>query len=285
MGIHVLKNEKLTVYIKSYGAELQSIVTSDGKEILFQGDEGWCGISPNLYPIVGYFPENKYIFDGKEYNIAGHGVASVNQYTVESQSDDEIVFLLTENEKTLKCYPFKFEFRVKYRLVGDTIEYSQSAKNTDEKTAYCAMGMHPAFPIVQGFAGAKIVFDSEEKDYTVKNLDPEKCSVRFINEQSEMPLSEDIFESGAITYGNLKSKSVRLVRPEYDYDVRVDLGNCPNLTIYSGKEAKFMCIEPWSCESAHYCTSIALTEQVGITTLKPDESVEFHMAIGYEKRR
>lgn len=281
MAIYKLQNEFLTLTLESYGAEMQSIKTKDGVELLHQGDSVWKGKSPNLYPIVGYLPEQKYIFEGKEYGIGGHGVARINDYVVERQSENEIVFLLTQNEETLKQYPFDFEFRVKYVLNGKKVEYMLTATNTDSKTSYCEIGVHPGFPAPLGFEGVKLQFDSHEKYYTVKNLDSEKCGHRFINEDGVMALSPEIFDTGAITFGGLNSKSVTLIREGYNYDIKVDIGNFPIVTIWTGKDAHFVCIEPWSCESAHYCTSIELTEQVGISVLQPGESVSFNTAIEY----
>ncbi len=284
MSIYKLKNEFLTLTLESYGAEMQSILSADGTELLHQGDKVWKGKSPNLYPIVGYLPDKKYTFDGKTYDIEGHGVAKINDYSVESQTETEIAFLLTQNAETLKVYPFDFEFRVKYKLVGNTVEYTLTATNTDSRKSYCEIGVHPGFPAPLGFAGTKLVFDSEEKYYTVKNYDSEKCGRRFIDENGIMALDTEMFDTGAITFGGLRSKSVTLVREGYDHDIKVSLGNFPNLTIWTGKDASFICIEPWSCESAHYCTSIELTEQVGISVLESGESVSFNTAITYEKK-
>ncbi|MBQ2274268.1 MAG: hypothetical protein II334_02235 [Clostridia bacterium] len=281
MAIYKLQNEFLTLTLESYGAEMQSILTKDGVELLYQGGEDWKGKAPNLYPIVGYLPEQKYIYEGKEYGIGGHGVARINDYVVESQSDTEIVFLLTQNEETLKQYPFNFEFRVKYVLNGKKVEYVLTATNTDSKTSYCEIGVHPGFPAPLGFEGVKFQFDGEEKYYTVKNLDSEKCGYRYIKEDGSMPLDSETFSTGAITFGGLNSKTVTLIRDGYDHDIRVDISDFPILSVWAAEDAHFVCIEPWSCESAHYCTSIELTEQVGISVLQPGESVSFSTAIEY----
>ena len=284
MELHSITNGKMTAVISSRGAHLQSLKTLDGTELIFQGDDMWKGKSPNLYPIVGVFPEGKYSFEGKEYDLPCHGFASTREYTVESRKEDEIVFLMTDDEETKKVYPFSFRFRVIYRLTDEGLRYTLSAENTDDKTAYCEMGVHTGYPVAKSFKGAKIVFDLKEKFYTFKNNDPAMCGSRVINEDNELLLRDDLFEVGAVTFGALNSKKVTLVREGRDHDITVDLGDYKNLTLWAAPGASFICIEPWSCESAHYAVNTELTRQSGISVLSPGETVSFTCTVGYVKR-
>lgn len=284
MQYYKISNGELTIEVSSYGAHLQSIKTADGKEILFQGDDKWRGKSPNLFPIVGMFDEQKYVFEGKEYPIKCHGVAPINEYEVSVHTDTELEFKLCDNEETRKVYPFAFNFFVNYKLEGGKLVYTLRAKNTDTRDIYCEMGTHSGFPVKRNFEGAKIVFDTKEDEYTVKNNDPEKCGARFINENNELILSNELFSTGAVTFGSLKSKSVTLVNEDFDYDLTVELGNYPNLTFWTVPESTYVCIEPWSCESAHYAKTLELTEQVGICTLKPGEEVSFFNTVYITKK-
>ena len=284
MSQYTISNNHLTLTAISFGAHLMSLKTSNGTEIIFQGDDKWKGKSPNLFPIVGVFPEKKYIFEGREYPIECHGVAPRNEYSVSKHTETELEFMLTDNEETRKNYPFSFAFFVNYKLDGDTLIYTLRAQNTGDKVMYCEMGTHTGFSVARSFKGAKIVFDTHEDKYTVKNDDPKKCGVRFINEQGELSLSDELFSTGAVTFGSLNSKSVTLVNEGSDYSITVGLGNYPNLTFWSAPESTYVCIEPWSCESAHYCKNIELTKQVGISVLKPGESIEFYNTISAKNK-
>ena len=60
-----LKNDQLTIKVAEMGAELQSIVDSDGREYLWQADpKYWPRRSPILFPIVCSVENDTYIVDG-----------------------------------------------------------------------------------------------------------------------------------------------------------------------------------------------------------------------------
>ncbi len=280
MQLYSIKNEFFTVKVGSYGAHLQSMLSADGIEVVFQGDEVWGGKSPNIFPIIGVFDAGKYTFEGKEYKYPCHGVAPRNEYEVSIHTENELEFCLKDNEETRKIYPFAFAFYVNYKLDGDKLIYSVRAENRDNRPIYFETGTHTGFGVAKNFGGAKIVFDSEEKDYTVKNNDKKKCEVRFIDEKGELPLSDWMFETGAVTLQSLNSKSVRLVREDVDYEIEVGLGNYSVLTLWSAPGASYVCIEPWSCESSHYAgDNIELTRQVGIDVLGVGESKTYFNTI------
>lgn len=51
--LHAIHNEALTVTVSELGAELQSIRSADGTEVLWQGDENyWSDRALNLFPYV-----------------------------------------------------------------------------------------------------------------------------------------------------------------------------------------------------------------------------------------
>ena len=54
MSIVAIKNEFLEVSISSVGAEIQSVISKDGKEYIWQGDPAyWNKHAPVLFPICG----------------------------------------------------------------------------------------------------------------------------------------------------------------------------------------------------------------------------------------
>ncbi|MBR6694413.1 MAG: hypothetical protein IKL62_05650 [Clostridia bacterium] len=284
MQLYSIKNEFFTVTASSYGAHLQSMLSSDGIEVIFQGDDKWKGKSPNIFPIIGTFDSRKYTFEGREYPYPCHGVAPTNEYEVSIHTETELEFKLTDNEETRKIYPFSFEFYINYKLEGDKLIYTARAVNTDTRPMYCETGTHTGFSVARSFKGAKLVFDSPEKDYTVKNNDPKKCGARFIDENGELPLSDWLFETGAVTIGNINSGSVTLEREDSNYSVVVGLGNYPVLSLWSVPEASYVCIEPWSCESSHYAKTEELTEQIGIDIVAPGEAMSYYNTISIKRK-
>ncbi len=285
MQLYSIKNEFFTVTANRFGAHLQSILAADGTEVMYR-DENGKGKSPNIFPIIGTFDSRKYTFEGVEYPYPCHGVAPISDYEVTVHTETELEFKLTDSEETRKIYPFSFAFFVNYKLEGDRLIYTVRTENTDTRPIYCEAGTHTGFPVAKSFKGAKIVFDSEESDYTVKNNDPKKCGGRFIDENGELQLSDWLFETGAVTIGSLNSRSVSLVREDSDYIVTVGMGNYKVLTLWSMPEASFVCIEPWSCESSHYAgDNIELTKQVGIDRVEPGESISYYNTVSITRNK
>ena len=68
MSNTILRNENVSVTLKSLGGELTSIKDASGTEYLWQGNpDFWSGQAPVLFPIVGCLrnvPCRKRKFDG-----------------------------------------------------------------------------------------------------------------------------------------------------------------------------------------------------------------------------
>ena len=109
----IIKSDKITVAIDTFGAHLKSVKDTNGTEFMWHGDpDVWGGTAPVLFPICGSLKGDKYTHNGKEYSMLQHGLAKRNEFSVENHTDNEITFLLVSDEKTKEQYPFDFEFRV-----------------------------------------------------------------------------------------------------------------------------------------------------------------------------
>jgi len=141
-----LSNEQLTVKVVEMGAELQSIIDSDGREYLWQADpQYWPRRSPILFPIVCSVENDTYTVDGQEYHLPRHGFARDTEFTLVAQSENKAVFALHESEETLKVYPFPFNLAVSYRLDNNKIHVIWHVENTGKREMYFQIGGHPAF--------------------------------------------------------------------------------------------------------------------------------------------
>ena len=117
-----LNNGKISCTVAEMGAEIKSIV-KNGMEYIWQADpKFWAQSAPIMFPICGGLKNGKYTLGGEEYQLSKHGFAKLNEFTVESATDDTAVFVLRDNVETRKAYPFAFEFKVTYRLVGEAVE-------------------------------------------------------------------------------------------------------------------------------------------------------------------
>src|SRR5450755_31524 len=143
----ILQDEVLQVEVASKGAELQSIVNKVfGIEYLWNGNPAfWAKRSPVLFPIIGNLKNNSYFYQGKSYQLPRHGFSRDMEFEVEKQNPKEITFLLKSNAETKKNYPFDFEFRIRYQLLGDELSTEYMVSNTGTGILYFSVGGHPAF--------------------------------------------------------------------------------------------------------------------------------------------
>ena len=161
--ISVIKNDFLTIKIDSFGAELRSILDSDGTERLWQGDEKWWdGYAPHLFPICGCMYEGRYLYNGKSYDIRNHGFAKRSLFTIETLEKDKVVYLLVSNDETKAVYPFDFEFRVTYTLNRNALAVTYTVDNKTDGDIYFSIGSHEAYMCEGGTADYNIFFDKKE---------------------------------------------------------------------------------------------------------------------------
>lgn len=120
-----IKNEFLTAKFNELGAEIKSLVSSNGKEYIWNGDEKyWALSSPILFPICSGLKNDEYYYNGKKYTLYKHDFARKKVFDVEELNDNKVIFLLRSDDETRKCYPFDFELRLVYELIGKVLKVS-----------------------------------------------------------------------------------------------------------------------------------------------------------------
>ena len=126
MAEHILKNSFIAIKVSDHGAELKSLVKADsGKEFMWQADaKYWGRTAPVLFPIVGSVWNGEYKVNGVSYKLSQHGFARDMEFSLVKEAEDELVFELTQNEETLKKFPFKFSLKIGYKLVGSKVVVS-----------------------------------------------------------------------------------------------------------------------------------------------------------------
>jgi len=248
-----LSNSHLTIQISEHGAELCSL-KAHGKEYLWQADPAyWKRHSPVLFPIVGGVWENVYRLDGKEYPLSQHGFARDMDFTLVAQSDEMVLYELQYTDETLAKYPYKFRLNIGYQLIDDKVQVLWKVTNLDERDIYFQIGAHPAFYYPnynespdRGFLG----FDNPNANYI--RLKEKGCadpSVAFpmpVNEEGLLPLNTSTFDIDTYIIENGQVHDVTL----YDLKKKPVLAvhfMAPVVGLWSppGKNAPFVCIEPW----------------------------------------
>ncbi len=271
------------------GAQLNSL-TKNGREYLWQGNpDFWAGQAPVCFPIVGVLPDGKAKAFGKECNMKRHGVARINPFEVFEQHKNSVTFVQKSSEETKKQFPFDYELKIKYTIVGDTVTNEYMITNTGNEKLPFVIGGHPAFncPVDEDecFEDYKIVFDRPvtkpclRPDHHTGLVDADK-KYDVMHGTDTLVLKHDLFEEkDALIFEDCESKSVTLIGKN-GRGVRVDFQDMHNLLVWSAVGgAPFVALEPWTGISSCSDEDGTFENKRGMTILDPDETVSFKFKI------
>lgn len=269
-----LNNGIIEAQIIEKGAEIRKL-TVCGEDRFWSGDEKfWGGVAPVLFPNCGGMKDNKFTIDGKEYNIPKHGFAKDMDFVVEKQCENSATFLLKSTEETLKCYPWEFEFRVKYTLVSASVKVEYSVKNNSKTTMYTAIGGHEAYSCPEGVEDYDIIFEKKETLRSVQVEDgilSRKTETVLYNSDT-LPLYNKYFEIDALVLTDIKSRFVTLRNRKNGKEVSVSFPDCDYLLIWSIPEAPYVCIEPWTAPPSYLDEGYEITKKEGMTAVEPSST-------------
>lgn len=263
--MNTLSNSELTLQVSSQGAELCSIRSRDGHEYLWQADPAyWKRHSPVLFPIVGSVWENEYRHEGKSYQLTQHGFARDMDFELIEESPSGLLYRLTDTEETRRKYPFSFSLEIGYRLEGRRIEVLWRVANAGAETMHFQIGAHPAFyfPGYDPATSQRGYFGFGRTEGLRYKLISEKgcadVSMDYplqLTDEGLLPLDVHTFDRDALILEDSQVKEVVL----YDNERKPWLGlhfEAPVVGLWSppGKNAPFVCIEPWygRCDRAYY---------------------------------
>lgn len=266
-----LKNEKLTVQIKEYGAEIASVKNAAGREYFWRGDAKiWSGQAPILFPICGRLLNRAYRLGDKTYTMNSHGFARRKTFSCTKISDMCAVFTLRDDEETRAQYPFAFRFSVRYELRSDTLQITNEVENTGDKTMYFNFGSHEAYAADGNFEDWSVEFAKTENlrvmeqpilGYLSGKTLPYRDNVK------ELPLSHAMFEHDSLTFAGLSSREATLKHCGKPV-VKVNFEGFDYLLLWTKVGAPYICIEPWNGLPDYVDTDGELSKKRGILSLE-----------------
>lgn len=280
---HYLKNGQIQIMVRSRGAELRSLKdTETGREYMWQADPAfWGRTSPILFPIVGGCRNGEYRFAGKTYRLPQHGFARDMMFEAVGQEGDGIWFRLTDGEDTREKYPFAFVLELGYRLKERSVEVLWRVKNPADRRMYFSVGGHPAFQVPareEKTTTCYIGFDGAEKIVSrgiEGGLAADREKEYPLMEGGLLPVSEELFASDALVIEHNQTQRVGLLDGNKEEFLSVAF-DAPLFGVWTppGKNAPFICIEPWygRCDRVDFAGS--LEEREWGNSLAPGEIFE-----------
>jgi len=273
-----LKNDRIGIAADTLGAELTSLKTADGLELLWQGDDNhWKSRSPILFPVVGGLPDDQYELEDKRYKMDLHGFARRSEFHLIEKAKESVAFQLRENKETLGQYPYHFVLDVSYTLKDNCLTVGFTIHNRNDRTMLFSIGAHPGFRCP--------LYEKETmEDYYLQFEKAETASRRFkenglltgekeeiLHKESKLRLAHDLFCRDAIILDHLHSDWVELRNDRNSQVIRVEFDGFPYLGIWSARnDGPFVCIEPWYGIDSTHGDSYDLTRKEGIQFLEPE---------------
>lgn len=260
-----IKNDVAAVSCQTHGAELLSYQTADGKEYMWQKDPAyWAKCSPVLFPYVGAVPDTVTI-SGKEYKIPRHGFVKDTDFEIAEQGEDYVILQTKANEATEDIYPYDFTFTVTFRLNGTALEVIYGVSNHGQEEMPFLIGGHPGFfcPMEEG---AKFT------DYMLHFADEDVADVH---------LTYPMFDNDAIFFENLKERSVKLLHQDSRKGIQFDFPDYLSVAFWTpiGKNAPFLCIEPWCAGTLEQVSSTNMQEKKYVQYLAPGASRDYRFSV------
>ena len=280
--IHILENDKYTLEIDSFGAELKSARFQDC-EYLHEGDDVyWKRSSPILFPIVGKLKDDKYTYNSKTYKLSQHGFARESEFRLDSKDTNKIIFILEHSVESLKHYPFKFSLEITYILYENYFKILYKVVSIED--IYFSLGAHPAFKLHSSINNSFIEFEKEELS-DLYCLDKKNGCIDSKKENflasNILSLQKDTFKNDALIFKNLNSKSVRLKNTKNGKEVNVKYNNFKNLGLWAPIDAPFVCIEPWCGIADDINTNQKLEDKNDIEFLKKEDEFKASIQVSF----
>ena len=278
METFTIRSDRISATIKSGGAELCSLKTADGLELLWQAGQQWPRHAPLLFPIVGRLRNDQLHHRGKGYPMTQHGFARDHRFICLQHELAFCQFVLYDDAETLSRYPFPFRLEITYTAKGADLEVGLQITNTSDENMPASIGAHPAFnwPLLPELAKEdyRLTFSDNEIEPVRRLKDglmrakPEPTPIQG----KTLALSERLFDDDAIILDQLASRSVRYAAGrgpsiEMAWDGFFELG------IWSKPGgAPFLCIEPWHGSASPAEFDGEFVEKPGLMHIAPAET-------------
>lgn len=280
-----LENQYLKLRVSSLGAEIQSLKDQEDVEYIWQGDATyWSGRAPHLFPICGGLRDNQAFYRKERLSMPRHGLVRKREFSLQKQTDQELVFSIQPDPDMLEAYPFYFEFRVLYFLENKTLRVSYQVYNKDQELLPFFVGGHPAFrcPLVAGedFEDYELLFSQDFKaTYPAclkDGLTDQSSQSPFPLKDARIQLSYDLFDQDSLILTNIPAKKVDLRSTRSDHGLSLTYHDFDHLILWtSHNQGPFLALEPWNGLSTDLAESDDFEDKAGLMKVPVGQMRQF----------
>jgi galactose mutarotase-like enzyme len=268
-------NGRLTAIVAAKGAELQSLVPANGRNVMWTGDADiWPWHAPNLFPIVGALDNDELVHRGMRYPMKQHGFLRHSLCEVLEAGPEACGFRLTDNPDTREQYPYAFALTIGYRIVDDRLECTFTLHNPGKVPLHASIGVHPGFrrPLGNTARDAHAVLFDQPEPAPIRRLggrtmaaDPRPTPV----EGRVLHLRDALFDEDAVIFDRLVSRKITYGAPGGPA-VEIEFADFPDLGIWAKPGiSPFVCLEPWQGMASPAGFIGEFSEKPGVVALAP----------------
>lgn len=287
---YIIKTEKMCYTIEQTGAQLVSAKDTTGFDYIWQRNPSiWGQCAPVLFPLCGRINNETYVYAGNSYNMTTHGFYRESSPMIISQTNNTLEFMLSENESTLKRYPFRFNLILSYIAADDHLTVKAVIKNNDNCVMPFMYGGHPGFklPLEENLDTSDYYLDFKQDSLHIYPMRP--AVPFFYNDPLEYPLDngrldltkKKLHDGRTLVFKG--SSSVKLASDKGARAVSVEYSDFDFIGFWQDPAAgaDYVCVEPWS--------GIPLGDEIEnfetrsyMERLAPGESKTFEYTIKFE---
>lgn len=266
-------NDNVTVEVSPLGSEMQSIVTSDGRAWLWDGDAAfWAGRSPVLFPIVGKAPGDHVGIDGQRFPMGQHGFARRSEFVLAASGPDFCRFELASSEASRSVFPFDFVLALEHRVTERAVSVTAEVHNMGHGPMPFQIGFHPAFvwplPGCEGL-DHQVILDNGGEPPLIRLsgglVKQEPLPSPF--KAGQLALDHGLFAADAMLFP--EGAGAGLHYGAGDKAIHFTWENLPNLALWSKPGAPFVCLEPWRGTAAEVGASDDIADRPYAEVLGP----------------
>jgi galactose mutarotase-like enzyme len=283
---HTISANGLSATVLAHGAELCSLKTADGLELVWQAGPEWRRHAPLLFPIVGRLKSDQLHHGGRSCPMTQHGFARDSRFEWVERRGDFCRLILTDYSETRSRYPFAFRFVVTYSLHEADLDVAFEIENPGDEILPASVGGHPAFnwPLLPGAAKESYGLQfSNEETAPIRRLKDGLLRAEPVPSPiagKTLALSERLFDDDAIILDRLASTSVRYAA-DRGPALEISWREFRELAIWSKPGgAPFLCIEPWRGFASPSDFDGEFSNKPGLMHIKPGEKCMLSYRIG-----
>lgn len=247
--------------IPSRGA-LVTRMTVEGDEVLYLDEatvadpaKNVRGGIPVLFPIAGALPGDTYPAQGESYTLPQHGFARRLPWTVRQAEDSLLVLGLSSTLETRRQFPWRFDARLTFSLVGTRLTVAFDVENQDRRPLPLHLGFHPYFRVPEGMK-AQAGVETKATQAWDNRLRREVPFTGFDLTADEVDLHLRNHSGPGTTLE--RGPGNRPVRLSWSPEFRL-------LVVWTLKGKDFVCVEPWTAAAG------ALATGAGLLHVQPGE--------------